>query len=51
MEKNNVIKKPVFKWAWQKLEVGDYTDIKEYKKAYKDYLKKLNNNKPTHETF
>jgi hypothetical protein len=39
---NNVLidKKPVFKYAWEKLNTGDYTDIKEYTKAYKEWDKK-----------
>lgn len=37
------IKKPVFKWAWQKLEAGDYTDKKSFEKAMKEYRKLINN--------
>ena len=43
----NNMKKPVFKWAWEKINTGDYTDIKSYNAAMKEYnnLKKKTNYK------
>ncbi len=31
--------KPIFKYAWEKLNTGDYTDIKSYNTAMKEYNK------------
>ena len=43
----NNMKKPVFKWNWEKINTGDYTDIKSYNAAMKEYnnLKKKTNYK------
>jgi len=33
------MEKPIFKWAWEKINTGDYTDIKSYNAAMKEYNK------------
>lgn len=35
----NKMEKPIFKWAWEKINTGDYTDIKSYNAAMKEYNK------------
>jgi hypothetical protein len=44
------MQKPVFKWAWQKIETGDYTNIKDFKIAMREYTKWLKKNQPKEKT-